>query len=375
MPVRIAVIVAVAIGLAAALFWSQRSPAQLKVSGFLEADEIRVGSRIGGRVKTVTAVEGQHVSPGQLLLELEPFDLEELRNQAAATLAERVAEYEKRKAGNRPEEVAQAKAKAQQLEAHLAALEHGPREQEIAAAAAQLDLANAELKLASLKHTRAENLFARGAMARGEYDQVASELSVAQANVRVRQANLDLLKAGTRPEEIDQARAQLREAQEAAKLVESGYRAEEIAEAKAAVDAARAALAAVERQLAELRLVAPVEGEIEAVDLQPGDLVAANAPAVSLIDLGSLWVRAYVPENLLAIHVGQELPVSVDSYPGRTFRGQITFIARQAEFTPGNVQTPEERSKQVFRIKVALLEGKDLLRPGMAADVRLDGQP
>jgi len=84
-----------------------------------------------------------------------------------------------------------------------------------------------------------------------------------------------------------------------------------------------------------------------------------------------MWVRAYVPENHLHVKTGEEVEVQIDSFPGRIFKGEIVFVARQAEFTPANVQTPEERSKQVFRIKVKLTDGLDVLRPGMAADVVL----
>ena len=88
----------------------------------------------------------------------------------------------------------------------------------------------------------------------------------------------------------------------------------------------------------------------------------------------SSWVRAYVPENHLNLKLGQAVRVTVDSFPGRTFAGRIAFVARQAEFTPGNVQTPEDRSQQVFRIKVNLIEGLDVLRPGLAADVWLESE-
>jgi len=101
--------------------------------------------------------------------------------------------------------------------------------------------------------------------------------------------------------------------------------------------------------------------------------VPPNAPVVSMLDLGTLWVRAYVPENRLDLALGQRVVVTVDSFPGREFAGHVSFVARQAEFTPGNVQTPEERSKQVFRIKVEIDEGRDQLRPGMIADVWLGG--
>ena len=99
---------------------------------------------------------------------------------------------------------------------------------------------------------------------------------------------------------------------------------------------------------------------------------AANAPVLSVLDTSLLWVRAYVPENHLDIATGRVVEVTVDSYADKVFPGEVTFVSSQAEFTPGNVQTPEERSKQVFRIKVQLRAELGELRPGMAADVWLE---
>jgi multidrug resistance efflux pump len=93
---------------------------------------------------------------------------------------------------------------------------------------------------------------------------------------------------------------------------------------------------------------------------------------ISMMDRRSLWVRAYVPEDRMDVEIGRAVAVTVDSRPGQRFAGRVGFIARQAEFTPGNVQTPEDRSRQVFRIKVILEEGRDVLRPGMGADVWLE---
>jgi multidrug resistance efflux pump len=176
---------------------------------------------------------------------------------------------------------------------------------------------------------------------------------------------------GTRTEDIAAARAELAEAEQAWRLMENGFRAEDIDQAKAGVDAAQAALEVLHAMRAELEIKSPVKGVVEATDLQPGDLVAANAPVLSIIDTHQLWVRAYVPENRLGLQIGQKLRVTVDSFPREIFEGTLIFVSRQAEFTPSNVQTPEERSKQVFRIKVQVSD-HNRLRPGMAADVWLD---
>ncbi len=369
---KVLIFLILAAALFAALWASQRRAEPFKVSGFIEADEIRVGSRVGGRVKTVHVEEGQKVRRGDLLIQLEPFDLLERLAEAQAQRARARATLDRLDNGFRAEEISQAKAHVDQLAANLEKLENGPRKQEIDAAAHELALSQFELELAANRQKRAERLLGDDAVSRDEYEAAQTNLRVAQARVQVNQDSLELLKEGTRPEDIDAAKAQLEEAQQAYELKRTGYRAEEVAEAKASLEAATAAEEVIQQQIEELKIVAPVDGTIEAVELQPGDLVSGNAPVISIMDTARLWVRAYVPENRLNLQIGQQVPVSVDSFSGDRFRGRITFVARQAEFTPGNVQTPEERSKQVFRIKVTLLDGLDRLRPGMSADVWLD---
>jgi hypothetical protein len=96
---------------------------------------------------------------------------------------------------------------------------------------------------------------------------------------------------------------------------------------------------------------------------------------MSVLDNSHYWVRTYVPQRWMSLKLGQQVSVTADSVPGQIFPAEITFISRQAEFTPSNVQTPEERAKQVFRIKATLKEGLDRLRPGTSADVWLDDLP
>lgn len=356
----------------AALVYSQTRRSPMKVSGFVEAYEIRIGSRVGGRVQKVFIDEGANVKKSDLLVALEPFDLNERRAQAQSELAARTAEYEKVMKGYRSEEIAQAKATYDQLAAQLAELEHGPRAPEIAAAEAQVRLADAQLVFAQQQLDRTERTFARNAATQDDMDQATTALRVARATLESRQSDLTLLKEGTRPEQIEQAKAKLEEVRQAWLMRQNGYRTEEKAEAKAAAEAAQAALKAIEQQIAELNVVAPLDSVVEAVDLRPGDMIAPNAPVLSLLDKSRLWIRAYVPENHMGVTIDETVWVMVDSFPNEKFRGHITYVSRQAEFTPNNVQTPDERSKQVFRIRVTLDEGLDRLRSGMSADVWFD---
>lgn len=357
---------AVLIGL---LLFSQRESEGLKVSGFLEADEIRVGSRVGGRVAEVHMEEGRRVEAGDLLLRLEPFDLLERKAEAEAQLARSQAEYDRLQAGFREEEQQEAQARVAQAEAALDKSINGPRPEEIRVAERNLEEAEARLELARLEHERVESLSAKGAATPEQLDLAASQVKTARATAGARQEQLALLRKGTREEEIDEARARLAETRAVAQLRQNGFRTEDIAKARASRDTAQATLRAIKEQIEELTVRAPQAAIVDAVNLEPGDLLQSNAPALSLVLTEPLWVRAYVPEDSLGIATGQQVSVSVDSFPGERFAGHVSFVSRQAEFTPRNVQTPEERSKQVFRIKVMLDEGLDKLRPGMAADV------
>jgi multidrug resistance efflux pump len=235
-----------------------------------------------------------------------------------------------------------------------------------------LAAAAAELAKAQADFDRVERLYQSASASDEERRDVSRLLDVAKARQAEARDALALAREGTRPEDIADARAALAMEEAALKLAESGYREEEVAEAQGTAQAAAAAVAAIERQLAELTITAPADCVVEALDLQPGDLIAPNAPVISLVRDEPLWVRAYVPENRMNLQVGQKVWVRVDALPQRRFAAHVVFVARQAEFTPSNVQTPEERSKQVFRVKVVLDEGRGALRPGMAADVFLE---
>jgi len=352
------------------LLWSQWRAEPLVVSGFVETDEIRLGSRVGGRVARVLVEEGDRVKAGQVLVELEPYDLLEREAAAAATLAARQAEYAKLVAGYRSEEVAQAEARYERAKAEHAKLVAGPRPQEIEAARDRLEAAEAEVQFSEWSHQRGRELFDRNAIAREELDRRAEQLRVARSLLSVRRNELALLEEGTRREDIEAAAAAVTEAQAALELARAGFRQEDVALARASMESAEANLKAIARQREELRILAPLDGVIESLSLRPGDMTAPGVPAMSMLDPRRLWVRAYVPEDV-AMPLGQKVRVTVDAYPGESFAAEVTYVARQAEFTPNNVQTPEERSKQVFRIKATLREGLDRLRPGMAADVWL----
>lgn len=372
---RLWVLIPAALAAVALLWWSQRPAGESFVSGVVEADNVRVGSRIGGRIEAVNVEEGQSVKRGDLLLTLEPFDLAERLSEARQRAAAAEALAAKLHGGFRPEEIEQARARRDRLKARLDELAAGPRPLELAILQDKLDVAEAELRRAEIEFQRVTELVSQDRAKQLELDDATRTRDTWAARAAEARNTLALAREGTRTEELSQARAALAEAEQALAMTQHGYRAEELAEADANVGAAKAAVAVIERQLSELRVLAPIDGVVEAVDLEPGDLIAPNAPVISILDPAELRVRAYVPAARLNLRNGDAVAVRVDGFPGRRFRAHVTFVSREAEFTPMNVQTPEERVKQVFRIKVTLDEGRDVLRAGMTADVLLEPAP
>ena len=230
---RILPIALIVIVLAGVLVWSQQQKPLEKVSGVIEADEIRLGSRVGGRVKEVKVEEGEAVTSGQPLVLLEEFDLREQLAEAAALRDQRKQELAKLNAGLQAEEIAQAKARYDQALALVARMERKPLEEEYEVARARMRLANAQLERAQQSQKRLIDIAGRQpeVVAKDELDRAAEEFRVAKANAEVAQAELTILDIGTREEEKQEARAQRDEALAAWELSKNYYRDEDKAKA------------------------------------------------------------------------------------------------------------------------------------------------
>ncbi len=264
-----------------------------------------MASRYGGRVEKIYAQEGQSLTNGQIIAELEASELKARRDQMAAQVAE---------------------------------LEAGPRKEELEEAKHSWEALAAELEQAQADAKRAEELFSTKTISSKEHDDAQSRVRTLEKNVAATRSRYDLLVAGTRPERINAAHAQLAE---------------------------------IEAQLREMKISAPSDSVLEVLSVKVGDVLPANREVATLLLPQHLWVRVYVPEPWLGhIRLGQSVKVRVDSDPNKDFAGVVEQIAREAEFTPRNVQTVGERIKQVFGIKIRLDNGEGKLRAGMAADVR-----
>jgi len=342
------------------------------ISGIIEADDIHVGSKIGGRVLKVVTKEGQTVKEGEILALLETRELDASLAEAQAALRQSEAKYALVTAGFRKEEIEQADAAARQAQAELDQLIAGPRQQEIDQAAADWKASKAQADNAQKFLQRMEGLSKRELIARQDYDDAVTKADEAAQKMKSARERYELLLAGTRKEEIERARQRVAEADAKRRQLQKGFRKEEIAQARSETEAARARVDLIRTQLDETVIKVPVDALVETLDLEPGELVAAGKPVATLLRTGSLWVRAYLPEAKLGfVQPGLKVQVRVDSFPRRDFAGVVRRIYRQGEFTPRNIQTYEERVLQVFQTEIVIDDPDQVLRPGMNADVTI----
>jgi multidrug resistance efflux pump len=321
-------------------------------------------------VLKIVAREGQRVKAGEVLVLLEPNEISASLAEAQASQRQAEARLAELEAGYREEEVEQAEASVKQYQEELERLLSGPRQQEIDQARADWLATKAQHENAEKFRQRMRDLIDRQLIAHQEYDDAKAKAEEAEQKMRSQRERYDLLLAGTRKEEVQRARYRLAEAEARLKQLRSGYRKEEIAQGRAGVEMARARVEVLKTQLGETVIKSPVDAVVEVLDLEPGDLVGAGKPVATLLRTGSLWVRAYLPEEKLGhVQPGLKVKIRVDSFPRRDFSGTVRRVHRQAEFTPRNVQTWEERVLQVFQTEVVIDDPDGVLRPGMNADV------
>jgi HlyD family secretion protein len=287
-------------------------------SGHVEATEVRISSKIAGKLLSRAVDEGDAVEPGGEIARIDAVDLELSLASARAEQGQAEADLRLKRAGYRREDVAEAEA-------------------QVAQATADLDAASKDL-------ARMESLLAAGSGTEKSRDDALARRDVAGARLSAAREELGKRRAGTRREEI------------------------EVAEARVAAAGAR--IAQLEQNIRDASIVSPSAGIVTAATAEPGELLAAGSPIVVITDLASAWLNVYVDEPSLGrIRLGQ--PVEVRTDGGEVREGRITFIASQAEFTPKNVQTRDERVKLVFRVKVDLANEDGLFKPGMPAEARI----
>ena len=397
----------------------------LTASGFIEADEVAVAPELGGRVVELLADEGDEIEAGQVLVRLDGTLLDAQAKVAQAALDVAEAGLAQAQAGARPEQIRQAEAGLAQAEIardgsfqawqDLIAIRDNSQELQTRIVLAQSQVAVAEAALAQTVAYKdiaeiANDAYGDGmdAMADAKHEiqklpkPYRPDLPVLSLDfhlipnaywkswvgVNTAQAGLDgarvalgnLYAMRDNPQElntqVDAAKAQYHATEAAVQMAQAqldGLRAgateEDIAIVEAQVEQARAALDSLAVLRTKLVVVAPVDGLVLERSIHEGELAPPGATLLTLGDLGEVTLTVYVPENRLGhVFIGQQVEVRVDSFPERTFLGNVVAIANKAEFTPRNVQTQEERVNMVFAVEVNIPNPDYALRPGLPAD-------
>jgi HlyD family secretion protein len=318
--ILVVVLVAVALFFVVRQMLHRENGNDLKLSGNVEVTEMNLGFKTAGRIERLAVDEGHRVKKDEALAVLDSREIESQVAQIEGQLREASTRLAELVAGSRPQEIEQARAQAVQAEA--------------------------ELQKARIDYERAQRLYREEAISTDRME--------------------------TARKAYDVAVSQHRRSTEALSLVREGPRKEEIRVAETRVQQARAALAAAQVRLEDTKLYAPVAGVILKKQSEAGETVAAGVPVFRLGDLENPWIKVYVKEDRVGqVKLGQRALVSTDSYPRKTYEGTVSFISSEAEFTPKNVQTQEERVKLVFAVKVKVKNVNDELKPGMPADVRM----
>jgi HlyD family secretion protein len=376
----------------------------IAASGFIEGEEVIIAPEMAGRIAEMQVDRGDRVTAGDVLVRLDDAVLQSRRLEAEAGLAAARANLAHVTAGARPEEIAAAQAALVQAQAerdgaaqaviHAQDVISNPLslDAEIDAARTQVRLAEqgvemAKADLAAMELQRGPHIGEGGDTERAWDLQVqASQAALTQAQAelvgaqRYLSALLDIhanpleLEAQLHAAEMeaDLAEARVAAAQAALGELSAGPTEEEVAIAQAQVRQAEAAVRLVDAQIAQLTLTAPMDGIVTSRSAQVGETATAGAPLLTIANLDEVTLVIYVPENRVGqVRSGQEVEVRVDSFPAQVFVGHVASIAGEAEFTPRNVQTQEERVNLVFAVRVSIPNPGQELKLGMPADATI----
>jgi len=352
----------------------------IQVSGNLELTQVDLSFKTAGRMTELAVREGDFVKKGDLIAKLDSAQLEQqlLRDQAAVASAQSSLqqlqtsiEYQ---AATIDSDISTRHAELAQAQAKLDELNAGSRPQEIQQAQSAVADAKAWNDQAKSDWERAQALFAREDISKSQYDQARAKLDSTAAQLRQVQDRLGLVAEGPRKEEIAGARAQVARAQAAVQTAEANRielrrKKEELAARKSEIDRTRAQVGMTQTQIGDSTIVAPIDGVVLVKSAEAGEVIAAGTTIVSLGDIAHPWLRAYINETDLGrIKLGGQVKLSTDSFKGKTYDGRISFISSEAEFTPKQIQTKEERVKLVYRIKIDVDNPHQELKNNMPVD-------
>lgn len=356
---------------------------RIRVSGNIELTEINIAFKTAGRLIERDVDEGDNVTKGEILARLDRDQLvaERAREVAALQAAEtEVAQAETSiqwQKANLAADVEQKRADLSSNESKLLELKNGSRPQEIREAKAAVDAAQSEFDRAKRDWDRAQTLFKDDDISTEQYDQFRNRWQNGQASLKQAQERDALVVAGPRVEDIEAQAAVVQRARAALKMAEANTievkrREQELATRRADIEQAKASIALIDSQLADTIAVSPADGVVLVKAADVGEVLAPGTTVVTIGDIDRPWLRGYIDEKDLGrVKIGSKAKVTTDSYSGKIYQGRVSFIASEAEFTPKQIQTQQERVKLVYRIKIEVENPNRELKSNMPADAEI----
>jgi len=285
-------------------------------SGTIECTQVDIAPQVAGKIVALTPQEGDRVRPGDLIARLDSADYELKRNEAKAAVAVASAQLELLLAGSREEDVERAR-------------------EQVMEAKALAESSSADLR-------RISSVYQSGTATQKQMDDAKAQADRTKAILAAAEQNLTKLEKGSRAEEIHLAETQVAQAE--------------------------SRLALTEKSVVDCVITSSVDGVVTTRIHEEGEFVPIGVPLITVSRLDEVWLAVYVPETALGgVKIGQKARIKIDGHPD-FFEGKVTYISPIAEFTPRNVQTPDERAKLVYRVKITLVNQEGIFKPGLPAD-------
>lgn len=299
----------------------QKQKGEIEASGIIEAIEVEISNKVAGQIKKMYYEEGQFVKKNDLLAEIDCEDYELQMMQAQSNL--------------------------QALQAQYTLILKGARSEDINEILANKTQAEANYNNAKINYERLKRLLERNIISKKVVEDAETKLQIAEA--------------------------QLKQANEAVKKIKKISREEEIAMAKAKLENFKWALESARKKVKDCKIFSPINGIVLKKIYEEGEYAIPSSILYVLSDLKKVRIIIYLrEEEIFKIKYGQEASIKIDGYKDRVFKGRVSFISQEAEFTPKNIQTKDERVKLVFAVKILVDNPEIILKPGLPADVKFN---
>ena len=384
---RVWIVIGIAAAVAVAVWLiyrsvNERPDDRILLSGNIELTEINIAFKVPGKLIERTVDEGDNVRKGMLVARIDRDQLPRTEERERAGLGSSRQQLEEALSSVEWQEktlaadIEQRRADLKAYEAQYEELINGSRPQEIREAKAAVDSAQAEYARASNDWKRMQMLYQRDEISALQFDQYRRNFEAAEAGLRSAKEKSELVVIGPREEQIEAAAAQVRRARAGLQAAEANQielrRRQEVTTRREKVKRQIAQVGVVASQLDDTIATSPIDGVVLVKAAEIGEVLAPGSTVVTVGDIDHPWLRGYINERDLGrVKLGAKARITTDSFPGKSYWGYVSFISSQAEFTPKQIQTFEERVKLVYRIKIEVANPERELKLNMPVDAEI----